>query len=337
MRAIFAAVAILLVSACSGQSFERDEAAKLIAETEQASALGQRVSTYQGYLEDGEAQGLWSTEDSSTPIVGVAASPELANLGPDFIEPATPVKIIVTVTGMTEIPSDGTATSAEFDWSYGELPKHIKRFALLGGTGQASFQKFDDGWRVSSVSFSRPDGRAELSSAEMDEVKTDTAKETARRNAIIERIRTSFAEGKPIKRFDAKTHQPDSYHPGPDSYYVISENGVSYFEEVIDNFRNTGNFKKKYYLWFGEIFNLREGRKGIDFDNHSWDNHSYHVTEGLYYERLDVSRTMDSKAFLQALISAHTAWTQKYGDLPANLRNKIYLADHKAGVPRGEQ
>lgn len=329
MRAIFAAIAIVLVSACSGQSFDRDDAAKLIEETEQASFLGQSISTYQGYLEDGEAQGLWSTEDSSTPVMGVAASPQIANLGPDFIAPATPVNIIITVTGMTEIPDDGTATSAEFVWSYGELPKYIKRFALLGGTGQASFQKFDDGWRVSSLSFSPADGRAELSSAEMDEVNADAAKETARRNAIIERIRASFADGKPIKRFDAKTHQADSYHPGPDSYYEISENGISYFEEVIDNFRNTGSFKKVYFLWFGEISNLREGSKGIEFDNHSWDNHSYHMTVGLYYERLYVPRTMDSKAFLQALVSAHTAWMKKYGDLPANLRNKIYLADRR--------
>ncbi len=337
MRSIFTVVILLLVSACSGQGFNRDEAAKLISGTPQAIALGERVSTYEGYLADGEAQGLWSTERADVPVMNVEASKQIVGLDANSIQPAVPVGIIITVTGMTEVPNGGTATSVEFDWSYAELPKYIKRFALLGGTGQASLQKFDDGWRVSSVSFSPADGRAESTEAELDEVQADTAKEAARRNAIIDRIRASFAEGNPIKRFDIKTHQANSYHPGPDGYYVISENGISYFEEIIDNFNNTGNFKKIYFLWFGEIFNLRAGSKGVEFDNHSWDNHSYHVTKGLYYEYLYVSSIMDSKAFLQALVSAHTAWTKKYGDLPTNLRNKIYLADHKAGVPRGVQ
>lgn len=322
MRAIFAAVAILLVSACSGQSFDRDDAAKLIAETEQASFLGQQISTYQGYLADGEAQGLWSMEDSNVPLVGVAASPQFANLGTDFIEPATPVDIIITVTGMTEIPDNGTTTSAEFDWSYGELPKYIKRFALLGGTGQASFQKFDDGWRLSSVSFSRPDGRAELSSAEMDEINADTAKETARRNAIIERIRTSFSEGDAIKKYNSNATKTKYY-------YQIERNGISFHEEIVENFSNTGKFNKRYFIWFGHIFNLREDDGNVSFDLHPNENNFILISKFRTHSYFRI----DTADFLETAIKAHAEWAKKYGDLPLNLRNKVYYEQHpKRGV-----
>lgn len=319
MRAIFAAVAILLISACSGQSFDRDDAAKLIAETEQASFLGQQISTYQGYLADGEAQGLWSMEDSNTPLVGVAASPQFANLGTDFIEPATPVDIIITVTGMTEIPDNGTTTSAEFDWSYGELPKYIKRFAALGGTGQASFQKFDDGWRLSSVSFSRANGRAELSSAEIDEVNADTAKETARRNAIIERIRASFAQGNPIKSYEV-----DFY--GEKQRYTIFENGVAGYQDIVENGWTTGKLRQSSFVWFGQMFNIREGGWGV-----AYNNSPYVETNPQSF--MTTRYKMDTKDFLETVTAAHTAWTKTYGDLPLNLRNKVYYEQHsKRGV-----
>jgi len=304
-------MAMLLVVACSGPQFERDDAAKLISETEQAAALGQRVSTYQGYLDDGEAQGLWSTENSREPVMDAPVGEQITGLGTDFVQPAAPVKINITVTGMAKIPSDGTATSAEFDWSYGELPKYIKRFALLGGTGQASFQKFDDGWRVSSVSFSRPDGRTELSSAEMDEVQADTAKETARRNALVERIRASFAQGKLIKSYDV-------IYYGEPKRYAIFENGVAGYTETNDKFgHGTGKLVQTSFAWFGLMFNLREGGYGVQYSNNP----------GVEPSQLGFNTTylkMDTKDFLQTVTAAHAAWTKQYGDLPLILRGRIY-------------
>ena len=55
---------------------------------------------------------------------------------------------VVTVTGIAE----GALTkSAEFVWEYRSIPAPLRYLAVRGGNGVASFQKFDDGWRLSGV------------------------------------------------------------------------------------------------------------------------------------------------------------------------------------------
>lgn len=311
MRAFFSAVAMLLVSACSGQSFDRDDAEKLIVETEQASALGQQIMTYPGYLEDGEAQGLWTTENSPSPVMDAQVSEQISELAQGYVRPVVPASIAVNVTGIREIPDDGTSTSAEFEWRYAELPKYIKRFALLGGSGKASFQKFDDGWRISSVSFSRADIPAELSSTEMDEINGDVGKETARRNAIIERIRTSFAQGREIKSYEV-----DFY--GVKQRYTIFENGVAGYQDLLDKSGwTTGKMKQSSFVWFGSMFNMREGGYGVQYTSAPNSNN--------FQSFLTTHYKMNTGDFLKTVNSAHAEWTRKYGDLPLTLRQRVYF------------
>ncbi len=81
--------------------------------------------------------------------------------------------------------------------------------------------------------------------------------------------------------------------------------------------------RQSSFVWFGQIFNLREGGWGVAYDTSfrvDMNPQSFMTT---YYK-------MDTKDFLETVTAAHTAWTKKYGDLPLQLRRKVYIEERRA-------
>jgi hypothetical protein len=70
----------------------------------------------------------------------------------DLVKPAR--RKVVEVTGITDIPMMQNMKEAEFKWRYVDLPEVIARYCGQGKKphdGTATFQLFDDGWRVKEV------------------------------------------------------------------------------------------------------------------------------------------------------------------------------------------
>ncbi len=114
----------------------------------------------------GEKLGMWTaTPGMWTPTPNNAVNPVLTAKGQtlishvniwfinSFIKLITPTMPSVQVTGIAD--STGGAKRAEFSWEHKNLPQEIQPL-VCGGIGQAIFQHYDDGWRVSSVEDTGP-------------------------------------------------------------------------------------------------------------------------------------------------------------------------------------
>lgn len=66
-----------------------------------------------------------------------------------------PVELSFEVTGIASSASPSVKT-VEFNWKYKNLTPQSRVVAVEGGTGKASFQLYDDGWRVAAVMAMRP-------------------------------------------------------------------------------------------------------------------------------------------------------------------------------------
>lgn len=138
----------------------------------------------------------------------------------------------VTVTGIAE----GALTkSAEFVWEYRSVPAPLRFLAVRGGNGVASFQKFDDGWRLSGVQAIAQPIPYPLSAADSAEVRRLIAAHESRVAAIkgskTGNLVTSIA-----------------FQDQPSKLFEIFET----FVRVTDRFGSSQTYEH-YAYWFGNI------------------------------------------------------------------------------------
>lgn len=299
-----------MLQACSSQDLDRETAESLILESSEAAGLGMRVSAVQGYMDEGEAQGLWSTERTSVPVLSAQASQHINQLASDHLVPSVSQSINVTVTGVTATDDNSTVSSADFSWKYKDLPNVIRRVAIPGGLGTAAFQRFDDGWRLAQVSFNVDESTFSPDQALQAEIQRDKQAEAKRRGALFEMVRASLSKGAVLRTFRGEYY-------GNGHQYDITENGVVEYVDTVENGRYTGKLVQSRFIWLGSIYNPRLGDWGILYD----DQPETQINPS----RMDTNHWgLNSQDFLTVLVAAHKSWTKKYGKIPINLRNDAY-------------
>lgn len=304
---IFLSLSYVSNPAFGARPLTRPAAANLIAATSQMRSLQDRIPTYNGYQKDGLNQGLWSTDDGGPPIISAHAGQQIAGLGNFHLMAFRPVPVSVKVTGLTLPSTNVRVSTADFNWNYSNIPKYIKRFALCGGTGQATFVEYDDGWRVTHLSYRVIESRCHLSSGEMAEIQADVGKQTAKTDAILETVKRSKEILPAIKSYTA-----DYY--GVQHKYEITPNGVTYYSENIVNGRYNKKLSLQAFYWFGSMYNIQKNMYGIEFYAYpNKEGNKRFINTNLY--------KMDTDDFLENLKKYEETWFALYGQIPIKYRN----------------
>lgn len=300
---------VLMASACSKSDLDRDAARQIIASSAQVQGLTASVRTVAGYRDEGLSQGLWVVEDNSPRLLDRAAK-EISQLSDDHMVPSSPISIDISVMGIREPAEGSKSRSVEFSWSYEGLSPLVKRFALKGGTGSATIDLYDDGWRLSDITLDTIPERVTLSDSEGQAVANDVTNENARKENERKRVIESIIPTK------IRNTLSGVYYNAPHKI-AIADNGVIFYSETLDKSNwGTGKFKVSGFLWFGKMDNPRLGKWGVEYDFPSLRGPSINP------ERIGTSMSgIDPEALLSAIRSALGDWQKKYADIPLPVRH----------------
>jgi hypothetical protein len=265
-----------LLVACGQADLSRSAASALIDQSPQINGLKSSIPLRSEAYGDAEAQGV---------IINGTLTPEALREITQFensIVPNTPAAVSVEVTGIQMIgEGDSKAAQALFTWTYTEMPPLATRFAVRGGSGEADFALFDDGWRLNSVTIQlAPEGMA-LSESESARMNADVAKQNkilVDRNALVEQSKTP-----------SKIIQAVSYAEGSDrriQNVIISDVNVRYLDQIGQN----------KTIWFGDITGFRADPGAAQL--------------GQYSIRTDGPKS--SKMIIDAVSKALDDWNIKY-------------------------
>lgn len=111
---------------------------------------------------------------------------------------------LVKVTGIAE----GAQTrSAEFLWEYRSIPTPLRFLAIRGGSGVASFQKYDDGWRIVNVQIDTQPTPYRLTPADATELRRLSAEHESREIVVRQSkvgkvVNTMTFSNEPSKKFE---------------------------------------------------------------------------------------------------------------------------------------
>jgi hypothetical protein len=166
----------VLLAGCGDPNFDRDIGEDLIDETEAKQLLMTEVPLQKNTREMYVAQGFESDEDLQREFF--AQMGEGGGKKSDGFRIKEPATIDISITGISEDSSQIGIKQAEFMWTYENLPSLVKRFAIKGGSGTASFKLFDDGWRVLDVKFERSNEPFPLTNDEQEEIKRNVEEHT---------------------------------------------------------------------------------------------------------------------------------------------------------------
>jgi hypothetical protein len=198
-------VASLPLAGCS-QSGElsRGEAAEaIVKQLNEVSPETKPLAMNESQFGAGVSQGYWNIDGILTPK-GQEHFSSVGINGSDIrLFLRRPHEFEIEVTGIRQDNANATTTTAEFTVSNENLTGVARRFALTGGVGQATFQRFDDGWRlqdVSSVSYpvatNGVGGELVLSASE---------KQVAEREAAAQQAQVAQEEARERADFQAAT------------------------------------------------------------------------------------------------------------------------------------
>ncbi len=120
-------------------------------------------------------------------------------------EGARQVSVDVDVTGVLE-SGEGRART-EFTWRYQSLPEILRRLAVHGGQGRASFERWDDGWRITEIGTSYRDEPFPMTTADRKKEVQDVQAISAAREAAALQLRQQELAGplRDMTREDERT------------------------------------------------------------------------------------------------------------------------------------
>jgi len=158
------ALAVGLIACGNREDLSRAEARKIIEAMEVSSQYEKDPVTptfivymRKGGFEAGAAEGLWTQQGDLTEK-GQRVLTRVTKVRMFLREP---VQRSIEVTGITT-PVSGFAV-VTFKWRYEGLQPSISKFAVSEGSGEATLELFDDGWRPERPLDTKRDRPVELS------------------------------------------------------------------------------------------------------------------------------------------------------------------------------
>jgi hypothetical protein len=299
-----------------GHNLSKDQVSTLIEKNELFIALGSNPSTTSQALYDGYMQGFWDQSGNPSP-----KGSEYFTSGPQFdkVQLKKPVKVkVVEVTNISNASSENSK-EAQFNWEYSGVEGVARRFLVKGGTGNASFKLFDDGWRVDNISTKESKEGFSLSSDEQAAVDKDKQieslrqKEEAQRLAEDDRKRQEDQERKAqlleSSKIPTRTigtfNDINSFNAKPRS------RGTLLTDVNVD--RVGSPFDQAFTLWFGDIKDQPTMKNYVQTAM-GWNGFCVEMNSTGYYSVVFKERD-DCEKFYQALLKALANWHEKYKEI----------------------
>ena len=303
-------VFILLIGGlygCGKSDLSRAVAEKQIQNSDVILQLASNVPLQPNVLQKGAEQGAWRLIQNGgvdQGSLGEKASQTIASVNYNSVVLRKATKVDVKVTGVAGVPMAENVKEAQFTWGYVELPSLVKRYALQGGTGSATFRLFDDGWRLERVNTQVSNTPVTLSPKEVEEESADTQAEAERRKLAIENQVKHIQESRTPKKvietfsFPTFTNLGNKLWEKPITQEIIL---TDVDVEFIEN--NNG---RKMKLWFGNIWNIGEvgNSTSVAIAAYSSEN-----------PWIPIDTDQRRKQFMTALKLAIESWRANFGDV----------------------
>jgi hypothetical protein len=309
MRAQLIGIILSIVLSGCSVDLQRNDANKLIEQSPRVNELKNIVYVRPGYYDEGVSQGLWSTKDNIL-IFSDRTVKEILSLDNGRITPSRPVTVSIKVTGMRDISKDPAVKLAEFEWSYATLSPLVRRFALSGGRGSATFTKYDDGWRIESLDTSVSEDTVKLSAAEIAEIESDKTAKMAELEKLRNDIRASFM----LKSGGFSNRILDnSGHWG----YEITDNDVRFLDTV------DGKLQPVSIVWFRNMSITSFDNIGINIQS------LVRCRYASIFKR--APDTIVNTDLIEQIKKKQEEWYQKYGDQDELMAEQTYCSEHVRG------
>jgi hypothetical protein len=169
----------IFVSACGSSDLSRSDAAEKISEGTEITLKKTEIPILKDALSNGVAQAVWTIENN-TILLHDKISKEISYIDQAHMTLIYPTDVSVEVTGIADIAPQENVKKVQFDWTYKDLPNLSKRFAVAGGTGEAVFRLYDDGWRLEKTEIMQGDQPVQLNDAERNDLANDFTQEAER-------------------------------------------------------------------------------------------------------------------------------------------------------------
>jgi hypothetical protein len=141
--------------ACSNQ-LDREKAAKKIDDDPRFATVTIIPLVNEGRSREGFdagiLEGLWVPNPNGGRTLTDKGKQFFADERATLVKPAT--RQVVNITGITDVPGAQNVKEVDFEWRFSDLPDVVERYTGEGHgshTGKATFQLFDDGWRMQEV------------------------------------------------------------------------------------------------------------------------------------------------------------------------------------------
>lgn len=151
---ILIAVSLALMGIAGCGDLSRDAATGMIKNSSELKGMTSTLAIKISKLPDGEKQGLWNGSSKLTSygrrFFDRLYRFNLMSTDTDRLQLTLPTEQpVLEISGISEESKNVRVT--KFKWHYSALPSPASRFALQSGTGEARFQRYDNGWRVEGV------------------------------------------------------------------------------------------------------------------------------------------------------------------------------------------
>ncbi len=305
-------VASLPLAVCS-QSGElsRSEAAEAISkQLNEVSPETKPLAMNESQFGAGVSQGYWNIDGILT-AKGQEHFSSVGISGSDIrLFLRRPHEFEIEVTGIRQDNADATTATAEFTVSNESLTGVARRFVLTDGVGEATFQRFDDGWRlqnVSSVNYpvatNGVGGELTLSASEKQTADREAAEQQA---AFQKRVTAAHAEGQRA------------------IYRCTDYRGMGMTFEVTDaSFASQwSNSPNRHDVWYGGVKSYSEPYINGPGKPKRWDVHYIYGANGTTYSTYN-SSCPDFEVAVRDFTSRFNAWRERFPDfIPASALNE---------------
>ena len=199
MKATIISLAIVLtistISACGRNELSRAGAADLLQAHPAMVSL--RSQAWLGALQDGIDLDVWDSQW----VLSARGSEFFQSVGPGQGLLTAQLAVNIEVTGIA--PSTDI-TEVQFRWTYENTSPELRSLIVSGGTGIATTRRFDDGWRLESVSVGR-DKPIPLTAGERAQLSSVFAEIAAGRRARLSSAEQAYAACRNVEGGDVVT------------------------------------------------------------------------------------------------------------------------------------
>jgi hypothetical protein len=161
-RTIAGVFLLLFCFGCTSKSGEltRGKALRILQTNKEAAAMTDAIPVSQEGFKLAQQEGWWDKIDRNGEITSEPARQYFIQYW--YMARTARVrkplgKIILDVTGISDVPMMQGVKEVDFDWEFSDVPTYVRKYAGLNEKfpGEAAFKLYDDGWRVEEIHWSK--------------------------------------------------------------------------------------------------------------------------------------------------------------------------------------